>query len=462
MNLNRFLNDAYKNYSLYVLQNRAIPDIFSGLKTSQRKLLFVANRRARNSVKTAALTGYTMAEGHYCHGDGSMNSLLAAMTADYKGGNNYPLFQGEGAFGTHLEPDGVAAARYTAVKLAPVFDKIFPAVDWKIAPKNADPENPEPTCLVPVIPYALVNGIAGIAIGYATKILPYSIEDLCDAVRANLDGRQKRKRLVPFFRDFKGKVYYDELGKVVMEGCFERQGRGKIVVTEVPITESLSSYVKHLNKLRDQGKIKGYVDKSREDWNIEISVEMETMKRLDEELIQLLGLRSKLSENLNFVNFDGKIVHYENAEDYIADFVQIRVGFYEKRKAYVLRELDEEALELSAKISMNEHVKLEKKQVEVDAALAFVLRDLSGAKDPFKKLKGTVLSHKDLEAVANRVIRSISFLGMSDDAAEKNRADLEEKLKARELYHSRTLRDLYEEDLRELEAAVKAINRIKR
>ena len=168
MNISELIDGKYKDYSKYVLYSRAIPHMIDGLKPSQRKILFTALKTAKNSrIKTASLSGNTISSANYHHGDASLNEAITKMVQVHS--NNIPLLVGEGSFGSRLVPDA-AAPRYTFVKMSANYDKYF--ADTMVADKSADPEDPEPEFYLPIIPWVLVNGIKGIAVGFATEIQP--------------------------------------------------------------------------------------------------------------------------------------------------------------------------------------------------------------------------------------------------------------------------------------------------
>ena len=448
-NLPAYTEQIYKDYSLYVLQNRAVPHILDGLKTSQRKALACAIKYARSQIKVSALSGYVIATENYCHGDSSLNSLISYMGASYTGGNNYPLFTGYGAFGTKLE-ETPAAARYIAVKLSTIFDKIFPAIDFKILTATEPDENPESDHFLPIIPYAAVNGIAGIAVGYATKILPFAIEDICNYMKAKMSGK-KTQPLLPWFKGYKIPVYRDaETQKFIMEGHFTKPKKNIIVVDEVPVSYSLDKYHSYLNKLMENGKIRDYTCRSKKDWEIEIEVDKDIWKKTDKQLIELLGLKSILSENINFIDTEGKVQHYTKIEDYIDAFMSLREKFYDKRKNYILYKNDEQLLNLSIKILMNAYGKLNKNEISLEGTLAYVNKSKKEITLVFDRLSNSKVNLSNIEKVTTEVFGSIGLREMTDASRVKFEKEREELLKERELYFSRSIKDIWVSDINDL------------
>jgi len=153
-----------REYSLYVLNGgRAIPSLYDSLKMAQRIALWTL---MNDTLKTASLAGRMIESGLYVHGDASAENTISAMTAPFL--NNNPYLDGIGAFGTKVDPYGFAAARYTSVKQS-AFAKKNLFVDKDILPmvENYDGSATLPLTFFPLLPLVLLNGVSGIAIGFA-------------------------------------------------------------------------------------------------------------------------------------------------------------------------------------------------------------------------------------------------------------------------------------------------------
>jgi DNA topoisomerase-2 len=322
-----FINNEYKGYARYVLYNRAIPNIIDGFKPVHRKLFFTSLKHCRQQfIKTAALVGYTMAESNYHHGDSSIESAINLQTKDYPGSNNVSMFSGKGNFGNRLIQEA-AAGRYTSVKLNPDFLQYFD--DFEIMDKQADLDNPEPLCYLPIIPWVLVNGIEGIAVGFSTYILPRDPKKLTHYIKAKLEGRSSYYKFDPYFEGFKGKIYKSsDSNSWIMEGVFERIKSGLVKITEVPIGFDREKYITYLEKLIEKKRIRGYEEKCKEDFEIEVTIE----KGLTEEQIfDLLRLRTTLTENLTVIDNEGKLREFSKPEELVEYFIDYRLKKYGER-----------------------------------------------------------------------------------------------------------------------------------
>jgi len=170
-NISNEIDTGFKAYSLYTVENRAIPSVIDGLKPAARKLVYsMLTEHSNKKVKVAELGG-GLAKYNYHHGEDSAMGAVITLTADWN--NNCPVFTGHGNFGSRLVQEA-AGARYIFCTLSPEFKKYF--IDNEVTSKSPDPENPEPAYYLPTIPWVLINGTQGIAVGFACNILPRSVK----------------------------------------------------------------------------------------------------------------------------------------------------------------------------------------------------------------------------------------------------------------------------------------------
>ena len=331
MNISELIDGKYKDYSKYVLYSRAIPHMIDGLKPSQRKILFTALKTAKsNRIKTASLSGNTISQANYHHGDASLNEAITKMVQVHS--NNIPLLEGEGSFGSRLVPDA-AAPRYTFVKMSANFDKYF--ADTMVADKSGDPEDPEPEFYLPIIPWVLVNGVKGIAVGFATEIQSRNPKEISRLCQAYLSGKNiDNEKLLPYYPEFSGKVY-EENDEIYCEGEFTLTGQTKLEITEVPVGFNRETYVQILDKLEDAGKIVSYTDKC-DKTGFKFDVTLKRAKKLkDHQIVSLFKLRKKINENITVIDHNGKLKVYDSPIDIIKDFCDYRILKYNERYEYL-------------------------------------------------------------------------------------------------------------------------------
>jgi DNA gyrase/topoisomerase IV subunit A len=352
MNVTELIDGQYKDYSKYVLYSRAIPHMIDGLKPSQRKILYTALKTAKsNRIKTASLSGNTISSANYHHGDASLNEAITKMVQSHS--NNIPLLRGEGSFGSRLVPDA-AAPRYTYVQMSDNFETYF--ADTMVADKSIDPEDPEPAFYLPIIPWVLVNGIKGIAVGFATEIQPRNPKEVAKLCQAYLRGKNiDKEKLLPYFPDFSGKVY-EELDSVYCEGNFTLTGQTKLEITEVPVGFNRETYVQILDKLEDTGKIVSYTDKcDKTGFNFDVTLKR-GKKMKDHQIVTLFKLKKKINENITVIDHEGKLKVYDSPIGIIKDFCDYRIGKYEERYEYLIEEGTSRLGTIQAKVRFIEMV----------------------------------------------------------------------------------------------------------
>ena len=179
-NLVSQIKSDYLAYSMSVIVGRAIPSLTDGLKPAQRRILaamkWLGLRPDGRYMKSARVEGETMGKLHPHSGAYGVMVTLAAPW-----NNNLPLIDGQGNWGSSV--DGAAASRYTECKLSPfAWDCLLTDNETWVTTDNYDGSLQEPTELNVKIPLVLLNGQEGIGVGFATKIPPHSLRDICDAV----------------------------------------------------------------------------------------------------------------------------------------------------------------------------------------------------------------------------------------------------------------------------------------
>ena len=178
-NLADQMKQDYGDYALAVLLGRAVPDLYDGLKPAARRILQTMFEEGllpdKKFVKCARVTGLTLA---YYHPQGSCYGTLVNMATSWN--NNVPWVNGHGNFGSSV--DGPAAERYTEAKLRPAAVDILlqDKATWETKP-NYDGSRQEAIRLNTAVPTVLLNGDAGIAVGFATTLAPHNLRDVVKA-----------------------------------------------------------------------------------------------------------------------------------------------------------------------------------------------------------------------------------------------------------------------------------------
>ncbi len=307
---------------------RAIPSLADGLKAGGRRVLWTA--KDGQKYKSAALAGRVMPLHPHAAPEGAINTLAAPY------GNNIPLLQGFGAFGTLLRPTAYGASRYTSVRVSQFTkDVVFRDIDLIPMVDNYDGTLQEPKHFLPLVPIALLNPTQGIAIGFATNILPRSLSDIIDIQIKFLKGRKRIKDILwPIFDPIdaaaeeleetnNGNIAYTFHGVVS-----NYRGTNSVIVQSLPYGLSHEKFIDHLDNLKETGIIIEYEDRSKDRYEIE--VKFKRGKREDNVKAQL-KLISREVENLTLIDLDGESVLTVDPIEAIRLFTKWRLGWYLQR-----------------------------------------------------------------------------------------------------------------------------------
>lgn len=186
-----FTEDAYLNYAMYVIMDRALPHIGDGLKPVQRRIVYAMSELGLKNTakykKSARTVGDVLGKYHP-HGDSACYEAMVLMAQSFA--YRYPLIDGQGNWGSPDDPKSFAAMRYTEAKLAAYADVLLKeleqgTVDWM---PNFDGTLEEPVILPARLPNLLLNGTTGIAVGMATDIPPHNLNEISAACIHLLDN----------------------------------------------------------------------------------------------------------------------------------------------------------------------------------------------------------------------------------------------------------------------------------
>ncbi len=242
----------FLDYASYVILERAVPDIYDGLKPVQRRILHSMKRLDDGRYnKVANIVGHTMQ--FHPHGDASIGDALVQL------GQKDLLIDCQGNWGNILTGDGAAAPRYIEARLSKfALDTVFnpKTTEWKA---SYDGRNKEPMALPVKFPLLLAQGVEGIAVGLNSKILPHNFNELCDACVAYLQGDD-----FVLFPDFLtgGSIdvakYNDgeRGGAVKVRAKISKIDNKTLAITEIPFGSNTSKLIESIIKASEKGKIK--------------------------------------------------------------------------------------------------------------------------------------------------------------------------------------------------------------
>ncbi len=265
-----FAERAYLEYAISVVKGRALPDVCDGQKPVQRRILYAMNELGLSASakprKSAAVVGDVLGKLHP-HGDQSVYDALVRMAQDFS--LRYPLIDGQGNFGSR-DGDGAAAMRYTEARLTPIakllLDEInLGTVDFQ---PNYDGSTEEPKLLPGRLPFVLLNGASGIAVGMATEIPSHNLREIAKATVALIrNPKLTHDELMQFIPgpDFPGggqlitpaaaiaEIYASGRGSVKVRACWKiedlARGQWQAVVTELPHGTSSQKVLEEIEEL---------------------------------------------------------------------------------------------------------------------------------------------------------------------------------------------------------------------
>lgn len=337
MQVSELIDNEYRSYAMYTIGNRAIPSLMDGLKPVQRMLVHALNKAGSGEHKTADIAGRISGYG-YAHGETSAQDALSLLAAPWN--NQKPLINGHGNFGSRMVPSP-AAARYTFVSKNKTYEDYF---SESRCVANRDPDVSAPEFYLPPLPWVLVNGIRGIAVGFACLIFPYDIDDVKKSVIDAIDGKRNRR---PALAPNVGECYGDPdnykrvtfLGKI--ESAKKYRGKLTVIVSDLPWSMDRKKYHDILVKLTEVGKIDDFSDNSgKGKFNFIITMSGDQIKAYEKSPIDYLKLSVTMHENLTTIDHEGNLAVFDWPEELIKAWVDARLKFYEIELVEMIEDAD--------------------------------------------------------------------------------------------------------------------------
>lgn len=302
--LEEIMGDRFGAYSKYIIQDRALPDARDGLKPVQRRILYAmytdGNRYDKSYRKSAKTVGLVIGNYHP-HGDTSVYDAMVRMSQEWK--IRHPQIDMQGNNGS-IDDDPAAAMRYTEARLSRICEYLLMDIDkdtvsWSL---NFDDTDYEPTVLPARYPNLLVNGITGIAAGYATNIPPHNLGEVIDAaifrirypdstleeLMEYIQGPdfptggivQGKQGIIDAFTSGRGKIMIRSKTEIVQSKTCQQ-----IIVHEIPYEVIKSNMVKKIDDVRLNKRIEGILDVRDESDRNGLRVVIDIRKEADAQLI---------------------------------------------------------------------------------------------------------------------------------------------------------------------------------
>lgn len=359
------MKQAYIDYAMSVIVSRALPDARDGLKPVHRRILFAMDDMGMTyntkHKKSARIVGEVLGKYHP-HGDSSVYMAMVRMAQWWS--LRYTMVDGQGNFGS-VDNDPPAAMRYTEARMSKIASEMLADInkDTVDFTNNFDDSLQEPTVLPTKIPYLIVNGTNGIAVGMATNMAPHNLSETIDAIVAFIDNENITiDELMQYIKapDFPtgGIIYgYDGVrsafhsgrGQIVIRGAAhieqdKHSDAEQIIVTSVPYQVVKSDMIKHQASLVEEKRIEGIShikDESNKDGiRIVYKLKRDAMSNVVlNKLYQYSELQSSFSiNNIALVNGKPRLL---NLKDMIECFVNHRQQVVERRTRYELGKMEE-------------------------------------------------------------------------------------------------------------------------
>ena len=358
-----FTEQAYLNYAMYVIMDRALPHISDGLKPVQRRIVYAMSelglKHSGKPKKSARTVGDVLGKYHP-HGDSACYEAMVLMAQPFS--YRYPFIEGQGNWGSPDDPKSFAAMRYTEAKLSQYSEVLLSELgqgtcDWQ---DNFDGSMKEPVTLPARIPNILLNGTTGIAVGMATDIPPHNLREVVKGTIAlirnpNLSDEKVAEYIPAPDLPTKAEIITppEELLKIQSTGrgsyrmrSVYRIEKNEIVITDLPYQVSGS---KVISQIADQMQAKKLplvsdVRDESDHQNPTRLVIVLRSNRIDAEavmshLFATTDLESSYRVNMNMIGADGR-PQVKSIRHILLEWIEIRKETVTRRLQYHLNKIE--------------------------------------------------------------------------------------------------------------------------
>lgn len=441
--LHQYTENAYLEYAIATVKDRALAQVQDGQKPVQRRILYSMRGMGLTSTakprKSAAVVGDVLGKLHP-HGDSSVYDAMVRMAQDFS--LRYPLIQGQGNFGSR-DGDTAAAMRYTECRLSPIAELLLTEVDQETVDfaDNYDGTQQEPRVLPARLPMLLLNGTMGIAVGMAADIPPHNVREVGDA--AALMVREPDTSLETLLTHIKGPDFPDggqlisssaEVAQAYATGrgtlrCRARwrreemaRGQWQVVITELPYQVSTRKILEQIDTLtnpqppagkksitQQQAQLKQLAleylerasDESDKDCRVRLVLAPRTAKVDVTQMMAFLlantDLEVTVSLNMNLVGLDGR-PQTKGLRAILSEWAEFRVLTVRRRTVHELDLLERRMHTLEGRLTVF---------LNLDAVIR-VIRDAEAPKEELRAQFG--LSEAQAEDILEMRLRQLNKL----------------------------------------------------
>ncbi|HEX7046871.1 MAG TPA: DNA topoisomerase IV subunit A [Gammaproteobacteria bacterium] len=460
MPLGQFTEKAYLDYSMYVILDRALPNIGDGLKPVQRRIIYAMSELGLNAgskyKKSARTVGDVIGKFHP-HGDSACYEAMVLMAQPFS--YRYPIVDGQGNWGSPDDPKSFAAMRYTESKLAPYAEVLLSevslgTVDWQ---PNFDGTLDEPIVLPARLPNVLLNGTTGIAVGMATDIPPHNLREVAAAcVRLLEEPKADLKALCEHVKgpDYPTdaeiitpraeimQMYETGNGSIRVRAKWEKEkDSGNVIITALPFQVSGNKILEQIAQQMRNKKlpmVEDLRDESDHENPTRLVIEPRSnridLEQLMNHLFATTDLERSYRVNLNVIGLDGR-PQVKGLREVLVEWLEFRSRTVTKRLEFRLD-----------KVTKRLHI-LEGLMVaflNIDEVIA-IIRAEDKPKPVLMKRFG--ISDTQAEAILELKLRHLAKLEEmkirgEQDQLEKERAAIEKVLGSKKLLKAMIRREI--------------------
>jgi DNA gyrase subunit A len=409
------MKESYLNYAMSVIVSRALPDVRDGLKPVHRRILYAMHqmglRYDRPFKKCGRIVGDVLGKYHP-HGDQSIYDALVRLAQDFS--MRYPVVRPQGNFGS-VDGDPPAAMRYTEAKMNRIAEEMLKDITKETIDfgPNYDDSLEEPLVLPAAVPYLLINGGSGIAVGMATNMAPHNMGEVCDAISSFIEnpdvtleelseivrGPDFPTQGIIYGRSGIKEAYRTGKGKVVVRARCAldtiKSGKDAIIVTELPYQVNKANLIKKIADLVRDKRIEGISDlrdeSDRDGMRIVIELKRNAVPKV---ILNQLFQHTPMQSNFNINN-----LALVNGKPELLSLKELIFYYVKHRKAS--ESVNEASQNLMKRFGLSE--------IQAKAILEMRLQKLTSLEtkkitDELDELKGKIAFYKELLASDQKIL----------------------------------------------------------
>ncbi|MFL2690298.1 MAG: DNA topoisomerase IV subunit A [Gammaproteobacteria bacterium] len=447
ISLKKYAEESYLNYAMYVILDRALPNVGDGLKPVQRRILYAMSELgldASSKYKKSARTVGDVIGKFHPHGDSAAYEAMVLMAQNFS--FKYPLVDGQGNWGSQDDPKSFAAMRYTESKLTNFANLLISelklgTVDWQA---NFDGSLLEPIIFPSKIPSILLNGTSGIAVGMATDIPSHNINEIIDATIKILE--EPKTSLKEILKIIKGPDFSNESPVIINSEELEEMyssGRGgfkiqakwqqeknSIIIDSLPYQASGSKILEQIAEQMQNKKLPMVVDLADEgdhEYPVRLAITLKSNRVNADDLMNHLfastDLQKNYRTNMNLISLKGGPKVFA-----LIDLLKEWLVF---RKNTVKRKLEHRLDQVNDRLHILEGLLLI--FIDIDKVIKIIRKSDEPKKDLIKNFKLSEIQANAILEIKLRQLAKLEQIKLEDEkknlATEQN--EIEKVLKSK-------------------------------